>query len=67
MKVQVKQPEKVSHVIQGKTKASRQTPLEQILQRYSGESGKVKVCNNKKTLFHLSIFTFHLSPFTFHL
>ncbi|MDR2084121.1 MAG: class I adenylate cyclase [Bacteroidales bacterium] len=44
MKVKVKQPEKVSQVIQSKTKAANQAPIERILQRYSslGESGKVR-------------------------
>lgn len=44
MKVRIKQTENVSHVIQSKTKASRQAPIEQILQRYtfSVENGKVK-------------------------
>jgi len=34
MKTQLKQPENVSHVIQSKTKASKQAPVHEILQRH---------------------------------
>lgn len=43
MKTHIQKPKQhESHVIQSKTKAVNQAPVEQILQRFSGESGKVK-------------------------